>query len=195
MNSYDVAVIGSGASAVQFVPEIQPMVKELSLFQRTAHWVLPKQDNLVSERLKWWFKTLPFTQSFFRAMIYLSFEILQGGARFPRIMERLHKLAVYNIRRSVKDPTLRKWLTPNYKIGCKRILQSNDWYPSLVEPNVNVVPHGVTKIDGNQVVASDGSRREVDVIIFGTGFEMGIQPVARVVTGISGKPLSEQWKD
>ncbi|MFT4572785.1 MAG: cation diffusion facilitator CzcD-associated flavoprotein CzcO [Hyphomicrobiaceae bacterium] len=187
-----VAIVGSGASAVQIVPAIQPKVAKLSLFQRTPHWVLPKFDRKVSPDQRTRFKRFPATQKFVRALFYGQFEMLNGSFRYPRLMKRLQGLALSNIYRTVKDPELREKLTPSYVIGCKRILQSNRWYRALVEQNVEVVS-GLEKIDGNCLVASDGSSRKVDAIVFATGFEIANPPIAERIIGTSGVPLAQRW--
>ena len=189
-----VAVIGSGASAIQLVPQIQTKVKELSVFQRTAHWILPKQDPQIPNSIRRVFKYVPFAQKLMRASVYLSFEILNSGVRLPLLMNLLEKIALSNIHRTIKDPTLRAQLTPDYKIGCKRILQSSDWYPSLVKPNVNVITDSVESIEGNYLISSQGIRKEVDIIIFATGFEMGITPIAKKIRGMSGNLLFDHTK-
>jgi len=188
-----VAVIGTGASAIQFVPAIQPKVKQLTVFQRTAPWVLPKMDGKVPSRLKSIFRQIPFTQSMFRGLLYGQFEFLNSGLKRPKMIKKLQGIATKNIDRAVKDPALRKQLIPDYDIGCKRILQSNNWYRALASTNVNVVD-GVAEVRGNKVISRDGSSCEVDVIIYATGFEVANPPIAEVVYGSRGVTLAEQWK-
>lgn len=196
-NDYDlsdkrVAVIGSGGSAIQFVPAIQPKLKQLTLFQRTPPWVLPKVDTEISERWKHIFKVLPFTQSLFRKALFLQFEFLNHNLKNPWFSQRLERAATKHIHRGVKDEDLRKKLTPDYALGCKRILLSNNWYHALAKENVDVVA-SVTEIQGNKVIASDGSSCEADVIIYGTGFEVSNPPIGELVYGADGKTLAEQW--
>lgn len=187
-----VAVIGTGASAIQFVPAIQPKVKQLTVFQRTAPWVLPKMDFKVSSRWKRIFERLPIVQSILRALLYFQFEFLNRSLKHPRLVKRLQSVARKNIYRGVKDGGLRAALTPNFTIGCKRILQSNKWYPALAQPNVDVVG-AVAEIRGNRVIADDGSSCVVDAIIFGTGFQVANPPIAERIVGASGVSLAKQW--
>ncbi|MFQ3324857.1 MAG: cation diffusion facilitator CzcD-associated flavoprotein CzcO [Pseudomonadales bacterium] len=196
-NDYDfsgkrVAVIGSGGSAIQFLPAIQPELKHLTLFQRTPPWVLPKANPKISPRWQTIFKTLPFTQSLFRNALFLQFEFLNHNLKHPKFSGRLEAAAIKHIRRGVKDEELRKKLTPDYSLGCKRILLSNNWYRALAKDNVDVVT-GVSEIQGNKIIASDDSSCEVDVIIYGTGFEVSNPPIGKLVYGVGGKNLAEQW--
>ncbi|WP_339334938.1 NAD(P)/FAD-dependent oxidoreductase [uncultured Maricaulis sp.] len=188
-----VAVIGSGASAIQFVPAIQPDVAHLTLFQRTPPWVLPKMDAPVSERWQRRFERFPVLQHALRQMLYLAFEKLNNSLTRPRSRGKLQARALRNIHRTVKDERLRAVLTPDYAIGCKRILQSNDWYRALVKENVDVVG-GVAEVRGKTIIASDGSSCEADIIIYATGFEVANPPVAEIITGVSGETLATRWQ-
>ena len=188
-----VAVIGTGASSIQFVPVIQSSVQQLTVFQRTAPWILPKLDVAVSRKWQQRFKRLPFIQSFLRKLLYLNFEYLNLSTKHPRLRKRLQAQATGNIHRSIKDQTTRAALTPDYDIGCKRILQSNKWYRALAKDNVAVLG-GVAEIQGNKIIASDGSSCEADVIIFATGFEVANPPVAEIIFGASGNSLAQQWQ-
>lgn len=189
-----VAVIGTGASAIQFVPAIQPRVAHLTVFQRTPQWILPKADMAIPRWAQALFRHLPLTQKLMRAGVYAAFEALNGGMRHPALMGVVRALARHNIHRSIREPQLRRSLTPDYTPGCKRILQSNDWYPALAQPNVSVVPHGVKAIDGRRVIASDGSAHEVDAIVLGTGFEITAPPIAERIRGRSGQSVATRWQ-
>lgn len=188
-----VAVIGSGASAIQFVPAIQPDVKRLTLFQRTPHWVLPKLDQALPPLVQRLFKQLPWAQLAVRGMVYGVFETLNGGMQSVAAMQQFQRLARLNIRLGIADPALRRQVTPNYVIGCKRVLQSSDWYPALAQPNVDVIASGLRAVRGHTLVASDGSTCEADVIIFGTGFEIAEPPIARRVFNRDGRSMAEVW--
>jgi cation diffusion facilitator CzcD-associated flavoprotein CzcO len=188
-----VAVIGTGASAIQFVPMIQRQVQQLSLFQRTPPWVLPKMDALISPRWQRLFEKIPWTQSLFRKLLYLQFELLNLSLKSPRLIKRLEAAGKKNIARGVKDLELRARLTPDFALGCKRILMSNTWYRALARSNVRVLP-GVARVDGGELVADDGQRCAADVIIFATGFEVANPPIAERIVGASGKPLAELWQ-
>lgn len=188
-----VAVIGTGASAIQFVPAIQPRVKHLTIFQRTAPWVLPKLDLPVAPRWQNRFRRWPFLQRLLRQALYWQFEFLSWSLKHPRWRSRLEDAARRNAFRSIKNPELRARVVPDYAIGCKRILQSNTWYRALAKENVTVAV-GVRGIDGNTIVASDGSSCEADVILFATGFQVSNPPIAGQITGASGVSLAEVWK-
>lgn len=188
-----IAVIGSGASAIQFVPAIESTVSQLTLFQRTPPWVLPKLDFPLSPRWQRIFERFPFVQSLLRKLLYGQFEFLNRSLKHPRLIKRLQAAALKNIYRSVKDKELQERLKPNYLIGCKRILQSNTWYRALAKPHVDVVG-SVAEIRGNTVIASDGSQCEADVIIFATGFEVANPPIAERIVGAKGVVLAEQWQ-
>ncbi|MDZ4299274.1 MAG: NAD(P)/FAD-dependent oxidoreductase [Moraxellaceae bacterium] len=189
-----VAVIGTGASAIQFVPAIQPLVAQLTVFQRTPHWVLPKMDQSLPPLVQQLFKRLPLVQRAVRGGIYGIFETLNGGMQSMAAMKQFQRLALLNLKLTVKDPDLRRRLTPNYVIGCKRVLQSSDWYPALVQPNVNVVSSALTAIEGNTLIAADGSRCEADVIILGTGFEIAEPPIAKRIFNRHGQSMADVWQ-
>jgi len=188
-----VAVIGTGASAIQFVPAIQSQVKQLTVFQRTAPWVLPKLDARVPARWQRRFERYPILQRLLRRALYAQFEFLNWSVKHQRLRKRLEDAAKRNAYRSVKDPELRARVVPDYAIGCKRILQSNDWYRALAKENVAVVG-GVREVDGNTLVSSDGTRCEADVVVFATGFQVANPPIAERIVGESGIPLAELWK-
>jgi cyclohexanone monooxygenase len=188
-----VAVIGSGASAVQFVPEIQPQVEQLTVFQRTAHWVLPKMDRPLGPRLQQAFRRYPSTQRALREGLYYGTELIGVAMRKPRLLAPLQAAGRAHLKRTVPDPELRRILTPNYTLGCKRLLFSNEWYPALTRPNVDVVPHAVREVRPNGVVGADGIERGVDTIVLGTGFTITDLPIAARVRGREGRTLDEVW--
>ncbi len=189
-----VAVIGTGASAIQFVPQIQPLVDKLVLFQRTPQWILPKPDAEMPALGNALLRLAPAREAL-RGTIYGLFEGFGIGFRRPGFLEQLQKLGLAHLRWAVKDPVLREKLTPDYTLGCKRVLLSNDYYPSLTRPNVEVFATGVREIRGNTVVGSDGSECEVDTIILGTGFHVTEQPIASRVFDAQGRSLGELWKN
>jgi cation diffusion facilitator CzcD-associated flavoprotein CzcO len=190
-----VAVIGTGASAIQFVPQIQPRVEELHLFQRTAPWIMPRFDRDITKLEHFLFKHLPFTQRLARAGIYWAREALViGMAGEPRLLKGLQLLAKRFIRRSITDRDLRRKVTPSYTIGCKRILISDDYLESLDQPNVELVTSGLSEVRGNVVVGADGTEREVDTIILGTGFYVTDSPMAQRVRRADGRSLAEVWE-
>ncbi len=189
-----VAVIGAGASAIQFVPEIQPKVAKLTLIQRTPQWVLPKMDPSLPRPAQILFDRLPVALKLLRGGVYGVFESLNSSAHHPVLISKLERIARWNINHSIKDKTLRKKLTPDFTLGCKRILQSNNWYPALAQANVEVLRTGVQEIRGNTIITADGSQHEVDVIILGTGFEISNPPIARQIRGVTGQTMDEVWQ-
>lgn len=191
-----VAVIGTGASAIQFVPRIQPEVAHLDLYQRTAPWIMPKPDREVSKLEQALFNRFPTLQQGFRNLIYMMLESrVLGFAISPRIMKLAQRLAIRHIHRQIKDPALREKVTPDYTIGCKRILISNDYYPALAQDNVDVVTDGIREIRANSIVTADGTERPVDAIIFGTGFHATDPVPPGTVFGRDSVDLIDVWKD
>ncbi|MET0132973.1 MAG: NAD(P)/FAD-dependent oxidoreductase [Kibdelosporangium sp.] len=189
-----VAVIGTGASAVQFVPAIRPQVGTLHLFQRTAQWVLPKPDHYVSHAERWLLRNFPSVQRALRAAEYAGMEALGVGFRHPQLLRLVQKIGLLHLRYVVKDPGLRRALKPDYTLGCKRLLLSNTYYRSLTKPNVHVHPTAARTVEGRTVVGADGSRSEVDAIIFGTGFHILDMPIASRVRDAAGRTLNEIWQ-
>ncbi|WP_410874930.1 flavin-containing monooxygenase [Nocardia sp. A7] len=190
-----VAVVGSGASAVQFVPAIAPDVAELHLFQRTAQWVLPKLDHRVPVVEKRVMRRFPFAHKALRSVEYAMMEALGVAFRHPRpLMQTVQAVGSAYLRAVVRDPALRAKLTPDYLLGCKRILFSNSYLQSLTRDNVDVHATGVTEFRGNTVVGADGTTAEVDAVILGTGFHILDTPLADIVRGADGRTLAEHWK-
>ncbi|MFK0291727.1 flavin-containing monooxygenase [Streptomyces sp. NPDC090442] len=191
-----VAMVGTGASAIQIVPAIQPRVGRLTVFQRTPPWVMPRADRPISGVERWLHTRVPATRQLRRQLLW-SIRELQVSAftKRPGELGLVERLAKSHMHKAIKDPALRARLTPDYRIGCKRILLSNTWYPALVKPNVDVVTSGLREIRGNVLVASDGSEVEADAIVFGTGFHVTDMPIAQRVVGARGTTLAEEWKD
>lgn len=190
-----IAVVGTGASAIQFVPQIQPLAKELFVFQRTAPWVIPKPDMPLGTFSKSLIAKYPALQKNWRHSVSLSLNAINFGLRNPAVLKPVGHLAKQLLKIQIKDPVLRKNVTPNFTIGCKRLLFANNYYPALQAVNTQLIPHGLVKIENNTVVASNGERHEVDVIIWGTGFEVSHPPIGKRVRNIHGELLSDLWKD
>jgi len=188
-----VAVLGTGASAVQFVPRIQPQVERLTVFQRTAQWVLPKADRGISETEQALYRRLPLTQRALREAMYYGFELGGFAQRHPRAIGGIQRLAERHLRRSVADERLRRALTPDHMLGCKRMLFSNDWYRALTQPNVELVPHAATEVTPGGVIGADGVERPADTLILGTGFTITELPIAHRIRGRDGRTLDETW--
>ncbi|MFK4690415.1 flavin-containing monooxygenase [Streptomyces pristinaespiralis] len=191
-----VAMVGTGASAIQIVPSIQPEVGKLTLFQRTPPWVMPRVDRKISGAERWLHRQLPFTGTARRGLLWGIRELqVQAFTKRPNELGLVEQLAKANMRKAIKDPALRAKLTPDYRIGCKRILLSSTYYPALAKPNVDVVASGLSEVRGSTVVAADGTEAEVDAIVFGTGFHVTDMPIAERVVGAEGITLAEAWKD
>ncbi|MCW2586810.1 MAG: dependent oxidoreductase [Frankiales bacterium] len=192
-----VAVIGTGASAIQFVPHLQPDAARLVLFQRTAPWVLPRVDRSISRFEQRLYARLPLLQKAVRAAIYSGRESHLIGFRYnQRLMRLAEKLATNNLEKQVADPVLRAKLTPQFTLGCKRVLLSSTYYRALAAPNADVVTDPIVEVVTNGVVteAADGTRstHEVDTIVFGTGFHVTDPPVAQRIR-VGGRSLTEHW--
>lgn len=191
-----VAMIGTGASAIQIVPAIAPEVERLTLFQRTPPWVMPRTDRAISAVERWLHRQLPFTRAARRGLLWGIRELqVSAFTKRPNQLGLVEALAKANMARSIKDPELRAKLTPSYRIGCKRILLSSEYYPALARPDVDLVASGLKEIRGSVLVAADGTETEVDAIIFGTGFHVTDMPIADRVVGAEGRTLADQWKD
>src|SRR5690606_9025454 len=159
---------GCGASAIQFLPAIQPKVKQLISFQRTPAWVLPKPDVAMPKAVSRLFARLPGLQTGIREAGLVGLETSLPVFMHEKLLRAVtHPLGRFNINRSVRDPEMRRKLTPGFTLGCKRPLFSNDWYRALVQPNVEVVFQGLKEITATGVVAEDGTDYAVDTIIFG----------------------------
>jgi cation diffusion facilitator CzcD-associated flavoprotein CzcO len=189
-----VAVIGTGASAIQFVPRIQPLVGQMHVFQRTPPWVMPHPNRPLSERERRLYRRLPAAQLAMRAGIYWAREFFVLQFRNRRMRQLATRMALRQLEQQVPDPELRAKLTPRYELGCKRILPTDEWYPALMQPNVELVTDGILEIRPRSIVTADGAEREVDTIIFGTGFHVTDLPIAERVRGRDGRSLAERWE-
>jgi len=191
-----VAVIGTGASSIQIVPEIAPVVEHLDVYQRTAPWVIPRNDRDYTRVEKLAFKRVPGAQRIYRTLIYWGREsYVPAFTRFPKLAWPAQQLALANIKRGVSDPALREEVTPDYRIGCKRILISNSWYPALDRDNVDLVTDGIAAVTPTGIVTKDGVEREVDAIVVATGFHTTDLPIAHHVTGRGGVTLAEHFAE
>lgn len=185
-----IAVVGGGASAVQIVPAIQEQAAAVHVFQRTAQWLLPKPDHGIPGWLR-----APGTQHLLRAAQYRLQEGLGYAFRHPRLVRPVEAAARAHLRMAVRDPRLRRALTPDYRLGCKRLLTSSTYYPALTRPHVHLHPTALAEVRGNRVVGADGSEAEADVIVLATGFHIGELPLARGVHGAHGRTLQQTWDD
>ncbi|EEE36456.1 cyclohexanone monooxygenase [Rhodobacteraceae bacterium KLH11] len=191
-----VAVIGTGASAVQFVPEIAKTAQQVTIFQRSAPYVLPRPDGPIAPWVRQLYHHLPILPRIRRHLIYMLYEFRHGVFRGePRAVAFAMKMWQRTMDQAISDPALKQALTPDYAIGCKRILSSNDWYPALARHNVRVVPHGVALIDPHHITATDGTRAEADILIWGTGFHVTDMVERLSITGAEGLTLRQAWAD
>jgi cation diffusion facilitator CzcD-associated flavoprotein CzcO len=191
-----VAVIGTGASAIQIVPAIQPQVARLTVFQRTPGWVIPRNDRDVTEAERRLLRRVPALMKLQRGWQYVYRDgvlwklLAHRGSR--RVFERLSRAY---LRSQIADPELRAKLTPDFEIGCKRILITNRWYPALAQPNVHVETSPITEVRPHAVVTADGAEHEVDAIVCATGFHVTDPPAGAVFHGRDGRSLAEVWGD
>ncbi|MGH3713235.1 MAG: flavin-containing monooxygenase [Micromonosporaceae bacterium] len=188
-----VAVIGTGASAIQFVPQIAEQAAQVTLVQRTPAWVMPKLDRKIGKTEQKVYAALPFLQRLYRQSIYWRNELRVLGMLHPKAMKALEYVGRQHIKRSIKDPALVNALTPNFAVGCKRILISNDYYPALARDNVDVVTGGLSEVTETGIMTSDGTHHEVDVIIYGTGFHVTTGYENLRIIGRDGVKIQEAW--
>ncbi|MET9289439.1 flavin-containing monooxygenase [Nocardia beijingensis] len=191
-----IACIGTGASAIQYIPRIQPAAGHLTLFQRSAAWVLPKADVEYSAVHHALFKYFPPSRLAERFAIWSIFELLALGLTdLPSIKTPVIALADRHREKQVPDPELRAKLTPDYAAGCKRGLFSNEYFPALAQPNVTVETTAIEAITPTGIRTADGVEHDVDVIIFGTGFK-GTEFLAPInIYGLGGRKLADVWSD
>jgi cation diffusion facilitator CzcD-associated flavoprotein CzcO len=191
-----VAVIGTGASAIQFVPQLAQRVRKLYLFQRTPPWILPRPDKVFGPARRRLFERIPLLRWLYRAAIYWNSEwhaalflSRHGLTRVVEWLARRHLVA------SVSDPKLRRLLTPGYRLGCKRVLLSNDYYPALQRSNVELVTEGIESIGPRGVRTRDGLERQVDALVYGTGFDVSRYLAPIRIVGREGRELNALWQD
>jgi cation diffusion facilitator CzcD-associated flavoprotein CzcO len=188
-----IAVIGTGASAIQFIPELQKIAAHVTVFQRSAPWILPRADAVTSRRRRTLFARIPLLQRISRRWLFARAEAQFAGFRFRRVGAVIERLATGYLNHAVPDPELRRKLTPTFRLGCKRILISSAFYPAMGKPNVELVTESIESIGGNAIVTADGTARTFDVLIGGTGFNATHPPVARLLRGRDGVLLADRW--
>ncbi len=195
-----VAIIGTGSSSIQFLPFVQKLAGHLTLFQRTASWVMPRRDRAISPWQTQLYRRVPLAQKAVRAGIYLGHELMVPALRGnDRLLTFAEKQARLHLEHQVADPELRAKLTPHFRLGCKRVLLSNDYYPALSQPNVDVAIDSISEVvpEGIVTLGANGERKihPVDVIIFGTGFHVTDSPLPKQLIGRDGRTLHERWTD
>ena len=199
-HSYDVrdkriGVIGTGASAIQIVPELAKAASHLTVFQRSAPYVIPRRDHVYSEAEKGLFERFPDMAQELRDELFWGNESRFPQRRqVPAFIEQITATAVNHLKQQVPDDALRAKLTPHYAIGCKRVLISNDYYPTLQQPNVSLETAGIARIDESGVIRKNGERVDLDLLVVATGFEATELPIAQVIYGERGSRLADQWR-
>ena len=197
LNSKVVASIGTGGSAIQYIPEIAPQVKQLYVMQRTAAWVIPRDERKYLSVEKKLFKQADWFRKLHRARLYWSNESRAIPIMQPSVMKYTQKLAEAFIRFQVKDKQLAQKLTPDYIMGCKRILVSNKYFPTFNRDNVELVTDAIQELTADSIITKDGKMRKIDCLIYGTGFitdpRIYLQPFSCI--GEHGVELKQAWKD
>lgn len=191
-----VAVIGTGASAIQIVPEIAEKVGHLDVYQRTAPWVIPRNDREYTALERFAFRHVPLVQKAYRTAIYWGREAYVPAFTIePRLAAPARAAALANIRKGISDPALREAVTPQYQIGCKRILISNTYYPALDCDHVELVTDRIDSITPTGIRTADGTEREIDCLVVATGFHTTDQPIAHHIKGRDGRTLADVWSE
>lgn len=191
-----IAVIGTGASAIQIVPQLQQVAGHLDVYQRTAPYVLPRHDRRYSGLERLALRHVPGLQSLYRTAIYWGRECyVPAFTRMPKLAYPAKKMALGNIAKAIQDPELRAKVTPDFEIGCKRILISNTYYPALASENVELVTDPIARVTEGGVVTRDGVERPIDVLVVATGFHTTELPITEHLTGRSGRTLADTWAE
>jgi cation diffusion facilitator CzcD-associated flavoprotein CzcO len=189
-----VAVVGTGCSAIQVVPAIQPTAARVDVYQRSPGWTLPKMDFEYSERSRRAFERFPLLQRLDRAANAAFHDF--GAVAMTRhqwILRGFRALGRLQIRRAIKDPELRRKLTPSDAVGCKRIALTDDWYPALAKPNADLVDSAIAALTPGGVVTADGRERPADVLVLATGFQSHAFVAPMAITGTGGRTLADEW--
>ncbi len=196
MKGKNVAVIGSGASAIQFVPELVPLVKTLYLFQRTPNWIMPKPDRPFKAWERKLLISMPLVRKIYRERLYWEKELrVVAFIKYPKLLKWVSKPVEKWVRKIVKDPALQKAMIPNYTMGCKRILLANTYYPAIIKENVKVISDGIDYVTPNSIVTKNGQEVPVDAIIYATGFKATKLLSTINIIGNHGKSLNDIWKE
>jgi cation diffusion facilitator CzcD-associated flavoprotein CzcO len=190
-----VGVIGTGASAIQFIPQVRKKAARVTVFQRTPAWVVPRADRPVTDVERWVYRHVPAAHKAARAGVYALMESRAlGFVLDKRLMKPVEKIARQHLARKVPDPVLRERLTPGYTIGCKRILLSNDYYPAMSSPNVELVTDPIASVGPTSVRTASGAEHEIDTLILGTGFRVTDNPGFSRIRGRGGRTLEQAWE-
>lgn len=190
-----VGVIGTGASAIQVVPELAKIAAHLTLFQRTPPWIMPKHDHAIPERARRRYRRLPLARQLERARLFWLHEVraFLGFTKVSKLTGQAEALARHHLAKAVPDKALRAKLTPSYRLGCKRVLISDDYYPTLQRPNVTLETDGIARITEGGVVTEAGRTHDLDVIVYATGFDVTATFARMNLVGRGGLRLTEAW--
>ena len=191
-----VAVIGTGCSAAQVVPAIQPKVATVDVYQRSPGWTMPRMDYEYSDRAKRAFRRFPALQRLDRLSVQAIMEVgAIGMTKRKWMLAPLKALGRKRIRDAIADPALQEALTPKDEFGCKRVMVSDDWYPALAKPNVNVIPGGVERITSTGIIGGDGIERPADALVLATGFKSHDFVAPMEIRGVGGRGLADEWAE
>lgn len=191
-----VAVIGTGASAAQLVPEIAAEVGQLDVYQRSPNWILPRPDGAIRRWQRAFYRRVPAAQKLLRFLLWLGAELRVPGLAWSNRLAGGHRaLALWHLRRQVPDPDLRRRLTPDYAIGCRRVLRSSDYYPALMRDNVELVTTPIERIEPGGLRDAEGRLRETDVLVLATGFRATSPVPEGLLIGRGGRDLAACWAD
>ncbi|MBO0846251.1 MAG: NAD(P)/FAD-dependent oxidoreductase [Nocardioides sp.] len=189
-----VAVIGTGASAIQIVPEVQKVAEHLDVYQRTAPWVIPRNDRVYSRPERAALRRLPALSKLYRTGIYWAHEgYVPMFTWQPKLGKPAQKAALVNLHKGITDPELRAKVTPSFRLGCKRVLRSNTYYPALAADNVDLVTDSIARVTPTGIVTADGVEHPADVVVVATGFWTTELPIAERIVGREGRSLAEEW--
>jgi cation diffusion facilitator CzcD-associated flavoprotein CzcO len=191
-----VAVLGTGCSAIQVVPAIQPVVEQVDVYQRSPGWTFPKMDFTYSERTKGLFGRFPLLQRADRAIVF-AFQELGAMAMTNRrwLLAPFRAVAHRQITKAIEDPDLRRKVTPTDEVGCKRLMLTDDWYPTLTKPNVHLVADTIVEITPDGIRTEGGSERATDVVVLATGFKTHDFVAPMEIVGAGGRTLAEEWAE
>jgi cation diffusion facilitator CzcD-associated flavoprotein CzcO len=189
-----VAVLGTGCSAIQAVPAIQPIVEQVDVYQRSPGWTVPKMDGPFSERAQRLFERYPVLQRLDRNLIFAFNEFgAFGMTRYPWMLAPLRAAARHQINKAIKDPELRRKVTPTDELGCKRVMLTDEWYPTLCQPNVELVAEQIGEVTQSGIRTDDGVERATDVLVLATGFKTHGFVAPMDVIGAGGRTLAQEW--
>ena len=189
-----VAVVGTGCSAIQVVPAIQPIVDHIDVYQRSAGWTFPRMDFAYSERSQRLFERFPKLQRLDRASVFAFHELGAAAMTSHRWMLAMFRVvARRQINKTIKDPELRRQLTPTDEVGCKRVMLTDDWYPAFNQPNVELITERITEVTPSGIRTADGSERTADVLVLATGFQTHGFVTPMEIIGAGGRTLAQEW--